>query len=144
MDEKAKRPILVWVISIYFILSGLWGLVNLYGISTGAIELPEGMTAPSGIFHYIKVIAAAACLLLSAILLFFRQEIAKWFFLGYLIYSIISGLYSFVFSTLPGILEENKTMYFGFIVISWIIFALIVRYTFKLKEKNYYAVAEST
>ncbi len=143
MSEYVKRPKLVWVISIYFILSGLWGLVNLYGVSTGAIKLPEGMTEPSGIFHYIKVIAAAACLLLSAVLLFFRQEIAKWFFLGYLIYSIISGLYSFVFSTLPGILEENKTMYIGSVVLSWIIFALVVRYTFRLKEKNYYAVAKS-
>jgi len=143
MRENAKRPKLVWVIFIFFIFSGFVGLYKLYGVSTGTIILPEGVTAPSGIFYYAKAIVGLACIFLYAILLFLRQEIAKWFILGYVIFNIISELYSFAFSTLPGILEEHKTMYFGLLVVSWIIYALIVRYTFRLKEKNYYADAKS-
>ena len=77
-------------------------------------------------------------------MLFLRQEIAKWFFLGYLIYMIISGIYSSVFSTLPGLLEEQKITYLGMQIMSWVIYAFIVRYTFGLKDKNYYAVEKNT
>ena len=58
MSENVSRPKLVWAIIIFFIFSGFFGLYNFYGLSTGAIKLPEGYTEPSGILFYAKSIVS--------------------------------------------------------------------------------------
>ncbi len=140
MNNDKKRPKLIWIIFIYMVLGGIYGLYSFYNISTGSIQLPEGFIKPSGVFYYLNAIIIFPLWILTAFLLFFRKEVAKWFFIGLLVYSILNSIDTSIYTTLP---EQYHTIVVIAEIISLIIFALVTRYTFKLKEKEYYIIASS-
>jgi hypothetical protein len=135
LGNEAKRPKWVWVIFIWFIFAGISGLYKFYTISSGAMELPEGIVRPSGAFYYIKAIGTLVLFMVAALLLFIRKEIAKWFFSGLLAYTVISGTITLMSMNIP---EQYKTMTITMNFITWAIYGLITWYSFKLKDKGYY------
>ncbi len=80
-----KRPVLVWVISIFYGLGGAWSLFALSLILSGAIPIPDvqrdyfdGLTM---LDHFFTVVISGANLI-GAILLFCLRKHAFHFLLG--------------------------------------------------------------
>jgi len=107
MSEVPKRPILVWIIFIWFVVSGLLAIYKFYTIAAGTAVIPEGMERPSGVLYYIKAFGFQLLAIASAVLLFLRIEISKWLFLAFLVLSALSGLYTMIFVKLP---EQQATV----------------------------------
>ena len=85
MDEKPprKRPIWVWFISIYFVLSTGWVMASFYLISTGSIPLSPDQAAYFNSIttvDYALTIGLGLCNLIGAFALFLLRKVALYFF----------------------------------------------------------------
>ena len=135
MIKENKRPKLVWIIVIFMILSGLYTYYNTYALYNGTIRLPEGFEKSSGVLYYLKSTLVATSSIISALLLFYKKEVAKWLFLGILIYSILVTIYYFIFPHMPA---QYQNIYIISKIIGFFLSILVTWYVFKLKEKGYY------
>ncbi|WP_295798075.1 hypothetical protein [uncultured Microbulbifer sp.] len=135
MSSTEKRPVWVWIIFIWFLVSAVSGVFQLYAMYSGAIELPEGFERPSGALFYLKAFITLALATAAAVLLFLRNSTARWLFLILLFVSLVSGVHTLFTQKFPA---ESATMIKVTSALTWALYALIVWYTFRLKEKGYY------
>jgi hypothetical protein len=81
----AKRPALVWVISIFYFLSAGWVLLSFFLIYSGAIPLNEAQKAyfqSQTFFDHASTVVIGASNLTGAVLLFLLRKQAFHFFVA--------------------------------------------------------------
>jgi hypothetical protein len=102
MDEqkihKRKRPVGVWVISIFILISVVWTLLSFYLIFTGAIPITdaqrkyfENLTMVDHIHMSLSIIANLA----GVIYLLLLRKVAFYIFFALLFLGIFSILYEY-------------------------------------------------
>ncbi|MFD1218495.1 MULTISPECIES: hypothetical protein [Microbulbifer] len=135
MSSSEKRPVLVWIIFIWFVVTGISGLYQLYALYSGNIEIPEGMEKPEGLLYYFNGIFGVVLAVLAATLLFLRKSTSRWLFLALFIFTVASGVFTLFTHKFP---ENQFTLIKYISVVTWIIYGLIVWYVFTLEEKGYF------
>ncbi len=135
MNNINKRPKLVLVILVWFVYSGLYGMHQFYEVVTGALIMPEGYTYPTVIESFLQSFLQQFLYMVAAILLFFKVSASRWLFLIMLILFIPSMLYGILSRSIS---ESHMETIIIVGLITFIFYALITRYTFKLAAANYY------
>ncbi|MBB5213243.1 hypothetical protein [Microbulbifer hydrolyticus] len=135
MKSSEKRPVLVWLIFLWFVVTGIFALYQLYALYSGNIEIPAGMEKPEGVLYYFKGIFGVVLAVLAATLLFLRKSASRWLFLGLFIFTVVSGVFTLFTHEFP---ENQFTLIKYISVTTWIIYGLIVWYVFTLEEKDYF------
>lgn len=83
-ESRRKRPIWVWIVSIFFFLSAGWTLWSFYLINTGTIPLGPAQEAYFDSLtttDYTLTIAIGVANLIGAVALFLLRKVALYFFL---------------------------------------------------------------
>jgi hypothetical protein len=96
-QDKKKRPVLVWIISIYFIFSLLFTLLSFIIIFSGIIPLQPAQKAyfeNLTIFDHTYTILIMLANLIGAITLFLLRKFAFYFFTFALLLNILSTIYN--------------------------------------------------
>ena len=135
MNSINKRPKWVLVILVWFVYSGLYGMNQFYDVVTNTLIMPEGFSYPSVIESFIQSFLFQFLYMVAAILLFFRVSASRRLFLIMLILYIPSILYAILSGSMP---ESHMETIIIVGLITFIIYALITRYTFRLADANYY------
>ena len=135
MNNINKRPKWVLVILVWFVYSGLFGMKQFYDVITHALVMPEGFPYPSVIESFIQSFCFQFIYMVAAILLFFRVSANRWLFLIMLALYIPSILYSLLSGSVP---ESHMQTIIIAGIITFIFYALITKYTFRLVATNYY------
>lgn len=130
-----KRPAWVWVIFLWFTLSGLLAIHEFYTVASGSAVMPEGIERPTSAFYYIKAFGFQFLAMAAAILLFMRNHASKWLFAIFLAGSAVSILYTLIFGNIPG---QNKTLVIAIILGTLLIYSLITWYAFRLTKSGFY------
>lgn len=97
--NKKKRPVLIWIISIFFVVSAGWALLSFYLVLSGAIplELQQKEYFDSlSIFDYGYTIAIGLLNLTGAIALFMLRVIAFYVFSSALALNILATIWNIV------------------------------------------------
>ena len=135
MDTKFKRPKIVLIIVILYILAAIAGLYSHFTIEHS--QLTDKFKIPSGILYDILSIMMAIVYITFALLLFFRKEIAKWVMLGIFIMQTLNTIYVLKYLYIP---NEFQIIHISLKLLGFVINILLVWYIFKLKDKGYYLV----
>lgn len=138
MEQSAKRPVLVWVIFIWFIFAGCSALYQYYGIYSGHAELPEGIERPSGLAYFFQAVGFQLLFMLSAGLLFFKVAAAKWLFSALVVLSVVSMSHTLLTTHIP---EGMQNFTYSVMAISLAIYVGITYYCFRLSSKGYFNVS---
>jgi hypothetical protein len=127
-----KRPKLVWIISMFYIISTGWTIISFVLILSGSISLNEAQKAyfdSQNIFDNIFTIAIGSLNFLGAILLFLLKRHAYYCFLSAFALGILMVVYHIIFKNWldaigdPGLVGA---------VIGWLISIAIILYSNKL------------
>lgn len=140
MSNEVKRPKWVWVILIWFMYAGLSACYQFYGMLNGTFALPPGVEQPSGAWYYIQAFGFQFLYMVTAILLFVRQSITRFFFLALLILSVLSMGYTVLTGGVPA---QYKTATLSIMAFTLVIYALITRYSFSLLSSGYYKLTHN-
>lgn len=133
--KNSKRPILVWIIFLWFVIGGVAGIYSTYNLSSGNTALPKGYEVPRSFFHYFQAYAFILIYMLSAALLFFRQALSRWLFFGAFVLSTLSSAYSLIFTNIPA----NQFLATAiFILVTLVIYGACAYYSWSLFEKGYF------
>lgn len=134
--KSRKRPVLVWIIALFYILSGGWTIISFILILSGAVQLNEPEQAyfdtQTNLDILLTIIIGAANLI-GAILLFLLRRYAYYCFLGAFSLSILLTAYHILFKNWltviggPGLLGS---------IIAWLITIAIILYTKKLIKNS--------
>jgi len=137
-DEKqAKRPKLVWAITIFYVISVPFTLLSVLSVSTGQVPLSPAMQAyfdSLSVFDYSLTTLVAALNVAGAISLFRLRTSAVW------LLTVALGLNGFL--SLSHALTTNwieamaEASGLGGIFLGWLIALGIVFYTWRLKQKG--------
>src|SRR5689334_21618762 len=82
-ESSSRRPLLVWLISIYFFLSSSWTMYSFFLVLTGKVPLTEAQRVYLGSFNgadYLLTILGALLGLCAAIALFLLRRAAYYLF----------------------------------------------------------------
>lgn len=85
MRQRIKRPILVWVISAFYVFSTAYTLLSFYLIWSGAITVSQPQRAYFAgltVLDYLATIITGLLNLSGAIALFLLRRLALYLFLG--------------------------------------------------------------
>ncbi len=134
-----KKPKLVWVIFVWFVLGGLLATYNFYTMYIGEGGVPEGFERPNGALYYLYAFGAQFFAMAAAILLFMRKVVSKWLFSILFGVTLLNSAYSIIFGSMP---EQYKVEVIATLLFSLLIYGLITWYAFNLEKKEYY-VAKS-
>jgi len=131
-SEQKKRPKLVWVITIFYILSAGWMLLSLVLIYSGVFPINEAQKAyfdSQNIFDIILTVSGASLNLLGVILLFLLRRQAFHCFLTAFSIGLLMTVYHILFKNWLGAIGGS-----GLVggLISWIICISIIIYSNKL------------
>lgn len=135
-DERAKRPALVWIISIFFFLSAGYSLWSIVAVGSGAIPgnaQQQAYFSSLSAFDYITSIGIGVLNLAGAISLFLLHKKAPWFFLGALILGLTSAAYQAVAKNWLAAIGTPGLV--GFILFQ-VILVSIVLYAFRLRARG--------
>lgn len=130
-----QRPKRVWLIVIWFVLSGLVTLYQAYKLSTGDFALPVVVEQSSGVFYYLNVIGFQLFSMLAAILMFFRFAVNRWFFLLMFAVGFISLIYVCLSGDIP---EEHFANILVGMLVSLVVYGFVAWYAFTLLSGSYY------
>ena len=138
MEDKAKkkRPILVWIITIFFLISAGWTLLAYLLIFSGSIQITSAQKTyfdSMSFFDYGYSIFIAIVNLSGAITLFILRKIAFYFF--------VTALSANILATIWNIIAKNYVEAIGTsgligMFIGLGIAASITYYSFSLKNKG--------
>jgi hypothetical protein len=130
--KSRKRPVLVWIIALFYILSGGWTIISFTLILSGAVVLNEPeqayFDAQTNLDILLTIIIGAANLS-GAIFLLLLRRYAYYCFLGAFSLSILLTAYHILFKNWltviggPGLLGS---------IIGWLISIAIILYAKKL------------
>jgi hypothetical protein len=82
-EPSSRRPLLVWLISIYFFLSSSWTMFSLFLIQTGTVPLSSAQKAYLANLNgadYLLLIIGALLGLSAAVALFLMRKAAYYLF----------------------------------------------------------------
>ena len=84
-DNRRRRPVGVWLISLFCVLSPGWTLLSYLLIGSGAIPVNASQEAylnSLGIAGYVLSIGASVAILAAGITLFLLKKVSFWLFVG--------------------------------------------------------------
>jgi hypothetical protein len=123
----AARPAWVWVITVYYVLGGCYGLLSLYLIHIHRLRLGPATgeyIARLTAFDYALAAVLALSNITAALFLFFLHRRAASLFLLALVLNVLSSYRAFL------------GMGFRAVVIGWLIQAAVCGYSFRLKRRG--------
>jgi hypothetical protein len=133
---RRKRPILVWLISLFILLSAIWTLLSFYLILTGAIPLDPAQKAYFDrltLIDHVSTIIPGLLNMSAAVALFLLRRIALYLFLS------ASGL-SFVLAawhaTAKGWVEALGGAGLIGALIGYVLMIAVLIYTWRLSKKG--------
>lgn len=135
-NESRKRPVMVWVISFFVIISVLFGLLLMYLVYSGAFPLPpeqEGYLTRMTALDYAFSGALAAVQLYAAIAFLRLRKIAYYLFSATLVINILFSLWQInQEGFFPGVGQSGIIgMFFG-----WGISLAICIYAWRLMKRG--------
>lgn len=131
-----KRPIWVWVISIFYFVSALWTLFSFYMIYSGALPLPPEQAryfASLTALDYFFTVATACLSIAAVIALFLLRKAAFYLFLAGLGLDIVLSVEQLIANDLPAALGLAGLVGAAF---GWVILGAICYYTWRLKKRG--------
>jgi hypothetical protein len=135
-DARPGRPLLVWIITVFFGLSAVWTLVSFALILSGAVPLPPAAReyyARLGILDYALTIGVSALNLWGIVLLFLLRARAVKVILAALAVTLLINAYQVLLKGLAPALGGAGSM--G-MVIGPSLWAAILFYAWRLKAKG--------
>jgi len=134
--DSRKRPKLVWVISIFYILSAGWTILSFALIYSGAISISVAQKAyfdSQNIFDNTLTLVMGSINILGAILLFLLRRHAFHCFLTAFSIGVLMGVYQIIFKNWLGAIGGP-----GLVgaIIGWFISIAIILYSNKLIKKE--------
>lgn len=138
VDSGARpgRPVLVWVITVFFGLSAVWTLVSFALVSSGAVPLPPAAREyydGLGILDYALTVGVSALNLWGIVLLFLLRARAVKVILAALAVALLINAYQFLFKGLAPALGGAGGL--G-MVIGLLLWAAVLFYAWRLKAKG--------
>ena len=135
---EIKRPKLVWVILIIYIL-GLPGLILHFVMIEGMLPL-EGAAKEYytnlGLIDNLLIVFGTMYGFIAAVQLFRLKKSALKLFYGLIFFSIIASAYNFADSNYIAMMnEQGSSMYYS-LVPSYVVMLLIVAYVYRLSKKG--------
>ncbi len=135
-NSKKKRPVLVWVISIFYLFSFAWTTLSFFLIFSGVIPLPPEQEAYFNnltTFDYGYTFLLMGINLAGAISLFLLRKIALYLFVGGLAISILSTIWHIL---TKGWLQAVGSAGLTGSLIGYVISIAICIYIWKLTNKG--------
>ena len=136
VESKAKRPVLVWVISIYYLISAGFTILSIVLIYSGLIpvdgvqkEYFDGLT----LFDHISTVLIGSLNLLGAVFLFILRKHAFHLFLAGFVAGLIATAYHILAKNW---IETIGTAGFIGAAIGWGISISIIFYTKRLSNRK--------
>ena len=129
---QPQRPRLVWVITLYELISAAWGLLSFVLVNFGVIPLTEAATAyhnSQTILDALFVTAIAVFNLAGTISLFFLKKNAFYLLLSSLILSAIATVHHIISRAWLGVMDSSGLIGAG---IMWAIEIGIIIYVRQL------------
>ncbi len=134
-SNSRKRPILVWIITIFYLISAGWTLFSFYLVYSGAIPLNETQRvyfeAQSTLDILLTIIIASANII-GAILLFMLRRFALHFFLGAFVISMLLTIAQIIFKNWLNVMGGHGLVGAA---VGWLINIAIILYAYKLSKK---------
>jgi len=135
MKAVTTRPKRVWAICIWFMFSGITGISKTYLIYTKQYPLPAGMAQPTDFLYFALSLVGAILSIAVAVLLFKRNELARWLFAAICGLGVLSYLYMDKSGSIP---RENSAFVAAFTVVMTGIYIQITVYSFSLFDRGYF------
>ncbi len=139
MHEIAnKRPVWVWVISVFYILSAAWTCIAWYMvISKGMYVTPEGKTYLESLtaFDYAISIIQALLSLSAAVMLFLLRKVAYRLFCTALVVALIATAWHTLARGWLTAMQSIRGGLFGAVMGVALLFAVCF-YTGRLRERG--------
>jgi hypothetical protein len=135
-NESTKRPKLVWVITLFYILSAGWTLLSFSLIYSGAIPINKAQEVYFGSQTTIDTMLTLAMVSLNtlgAIFLFLLRRHALHFFLSAFSIGLLMTVYHILFKNWLGAIDRPGLV--GALT-GWIISISIIFYTYKLIKRE--------
>lgn len=105
MEEATRKPpALVWVISIFTILSVLFGMLSIYLVASGTFRLPEQTAShltELSAFDYGLAVVLAAAQLYAAIAFIRLKKIAFYLFAATFVINLASSAWQGIDAAIP-------------------------------------------
>ena len=136
MQSKPKRPFWVWLISAFFLFSGVMNLSMLWLILTGNLNLPAeelAMIRKTSLAWTLGGLLPLANLA-GAVSLFLLRRIAFYIFSGMFVAGVGNGLVQFLI--LDWSLQTISGQGLAQVFIGYAITLAVCIYTYHLKEQN--------
>lgn len=136
METQHKRPIWIWVITLYFAISIPLTLYSFYSALTGAVALAPAQAAYFSAMTKLDYFITAVtflCMACGAISLFLMKRIALNFFILSLICNIGLALWQLVDGRLSGLVGSGAMGLVG-IIAGFLLILTITLYTAQLAK----------
>ncbi|MDA2923272.1 hypothetical protein MYX65_01210 [Acidobacteria bacterium AH-259-L09] len=132
--EKPRRPLGVWIISIFYLLSILSMSLSYYLIFTNTVTLPPAQIIESySVVDYLVMLGVFALSIMAAVNLFLLRKVAVLLFYALLALNVLLSalyyLFTDVFQALPSGVGVGQ--FLGLLITGW-----ICLYSRKLQKKD--------
>lgn len=135
-ESRRKRPVWVWIFSIYLFPSAAWTLLSFYLINTGAIPLSPAQEAYFDSLtttDYTLAVAIGVANLIGAVALFLLRKAALYFFLAALGANLISGAWH---GATKGWAEALGGSGLAGVLFSYVLMTAVCIYAWKLAKRG--------
>jgi hypothetical protein len=133
MEAVKVRPVLVWIISGWFILGAALAAYSFLKLALGLSSPPPGIEVGAAL--YLRALIFHSLIVSSVALLLLRKALAIKVFLAAIIFSAVGPLYSLL--TGPTAYPSNSTVLIA-VAAGLAIYGLVLAYFYKLKRSGYF------